>query len=50
LVSTEIVGALTIEELRADLDALSVQLDDEGVEQLDRIWPGPREVPQAYSW
>jgi diketogulonate reductase-like aldo/keto reductase len=41
VVSTAIVGALTIEELQADLGALSVQLDAEAVERLDQIWPGP---------
>jgi aryl-alcohol dehydrogenase-like predicted oxidoreductase len=41
VVSTTIVGATTIKELRADLGALSVQLDAEVVARLDRIWPGP---------
>jgi aryl-alcohol dehydrogenase-like predicted oxidoreductase len=50
VVSTTIVGAMTIEELRSDLDALSVHLDHEVMERLDRIWPGPGEAPQAYSW
>ena len=50
VVSTAIVGAMTIEELRSILGALSVQLDDAVVERLDRIWPGPGEAPQAYSW
>ena len=50
VVSTAIVGAMTIEELQSDLGALSVQLDDEVVERLDRIWPGPGEAPQAYAW
>jgi aryl-alcohol dehydrogenase-like predicted oxidoreductase len=50
VVSTTIVGAMTSEELRADPGALSVQLDDEVMEQLDRIWPGPGEAPQAYAW
>jgi aryl-alcohol dehydrogenase-like predicted oxidoreductase len=50
VVSTAIVGALTIEELRSDLDALSVQLDDEVLARLDQIWPGPGEAPKAYSW
>jgi aryl-alcohol dehydrogenase-like predicted oxidoreductase len=49
VVSTTIVGAMTIEELRLDLDALSVQLDAEAPERLDRIWPGPGEAPQAYA-
>ncbi len=50
VVSTTIVGAMTIEELRSDLGALSVQLDAEIVERLDQIWPGPGEAPQAYAW
>jgi aryl-alcohol dehydrogenase-like predicted oxidoreductase len=50
VVSAAIVGAMTIEELRLDLDALSVQLDAEVVQRLDRIWPGPGEAPQAYAW
>ena len=50
VVSTAIVGATTSEELRSNLGALSVQLDDEVVERLDRIWPVPGEAPQAYAW
>jgi aryl-alcohol dehydrogenase-like predicted oxidoreductase len=50
VVSTVIVGAMTIGELQADLGALSVQLDDRVLERLDQIWPGPGEAPQAYSW
>jgi aryl-alcohol dehydrogenase-like predicted oxidoreductase len=50
VVSTAIVGAMTIEELRLDLGALSVQLDDETLARLDQIWPGPGEAPQAYAW
>jgi aryl-alcohol dehydrogenase-like predicted oxidoreductase len=50
VVSSTIVGALTIEELQADLGALSVQLDDHVVERLEQIWPGPGEAPQAYAW
>jgi aryl-alcohol dehydrogenase-like predicted oxidoreductase len=50
VLSTAIVGATTTEELRADLGGLSVQLDAEVADRLDRIWPGPGEAPQAYSW
>jgi aryl-alcohol dehydrogenase-like predicted oxidoreductase len=50
VVSTTIVGVTTTEELQSDLGALSVQLDAEVVERLDRIWPGPGESPQAYAW
>jgi aryl-alcohol dehydrogenase-like predicted oxidoreductase len=50
VVSTAIVGATTSEELRSNLGVLSMQVDDEVVERLDRIWPGPGEAPQAYAW
>ena len=50
VVATTVVGATTSEELRADLGGLSVHLDDEVVERLDSIWPGPGEAPQAYAW
>src|SRR3954470_10970641 len=49
-VSTAIVGAMTVQELQADLAALSVQLNDEVAERLDQIWPGPGEAPRAYAW
>ena len=50
VVATTIVGATTVEELESDLEALSVQLDESTMRQLDHIWPGPGEAPQAYSW
>ncbi len=50
VVSRTIVGAMSVQELQADLGALSVQLDEDTLRQLDRIWPGPGEAPQAYSW
>jgi aryl-alcohol dehydrogenase-like predicted oxidoreductase len=50
VVSTAVLGAMTIEELRSDLSALSVQLDAGVVKRLDQIWPGPGEAPQAYAW
>jgi aryl-alcohol dehydrogenase-like predicted oxidoreductase len=50
VVSTAIVGATTTEELRSNLGALTLQLDAEVVERLDRIGPGPGEAPRAYAW
>ena len=50
VVSTTIVGAMTTEELHSDLAALSVRLDDDVMQRLDRIWPGPGEAPRAYAW
>src|SRR3954453_23354747 len=50
VVSTTVVGAMTIQELRSDRGALSVRLDDEAMARLDQIWPGPGEAPQSYAW
>ncbi len=50
VVSAAIVGPRTAGELLEDLGAVSVELDDATVEKIDRIWPGPGEAPQAYSW
>jgi aryl-alcohol dehydrogenase-like predicted oxidoreductase len=50
VVAAAIVGPRTVEELREDLGAASVALDAGTLERLDRIWPGPGEAPQAYSW
>src|SRR5215213_2632932 len=43
VVSAAIVGPRTSEELLSSLGALSVQLDADVVQRLDRIWPGPGE-------
>ena len=43
--ASTIVGAMTIEELRPDLAALSVQLDDEVMERLDRDLARPGRSP-----
>jgi aryl-alcohol dehydrogenase-like predicted oxidoreductase len=50
VVSAAIVGPRTSKELQSGLGALAVALDDDVVERLDRIWPGPGEAPQAYAW
>jgi aryl-alcohol dehydrogenase-like predicted oxidoreductase len=49
-VSATIMGAMTIQELQANLGALSVHLSDDVLQRLDEIWPGPGEAPQAYAW
>src|SRR3954467_11846938 len=50
VVSAAIIGPRTTEELRSSLGVLSVRLDADVVDRLDKIWPGPGEAPQAYSW
>jgi aryl-alcohol dehydrogenase-like predicted oxidoreductase len=49
-VSATIMGAMTIEELHANLGALTVHLSDDVLQRLDQIWPGPGEAPKAYAW
>ncbi|MGS0685428.1 aldo/keto reductase [Nakamurella sp. GG22] len=49
-VSATIMGAMSVEELRANVGALSVQLDDGALQRLDQIWAGPGEAPEAYAW
>ena len=41
---------MSIEELHADLGAVSVELTDDIVRRLNEIWPGPGPAPQAYAW
>ena len=49
-VATTVVGAMTIEELQADLEGLSVRLDGKVTERLDQIWPKARvRLPRWYD-
>ncbi|MBE2321211.1 aldo/keto reductase, partial [Solirubrobacter sp. CPCC 204708] len=51
VVTAAISGPRTIEQLRQNLNALSVKLDESTLAKLDSIWPGPGgEAPQAYAW
>ena len=49
-VATAVIGPVTPDELTSSLGATSVGLDAEALAQLDQIWPGPGEAPQAYAW
>ena len=49
-VTAPIVGPRTIEQLRAALGALQVQLDAEALTRLDAIFPGRRTAPEDYAW
>jgi aryl-alcohol dehydrogenase-like predicted oxidoreductase len=50
-VTAPIVGPRTMEHLLGNLHALDLELDDEILEKLDEIWPGPGgEAPEAYAW
>jgi len=49
-VTAPIVGPRTEEQLAENIAALEVQLDDETLEQLDGIFPGPGPAPEAWAW
>jgi aryl-alcohol dehydrogenase-like predicted oxidoreductase len=49
-VSTAIIGPRSMGDLHTSLGALDVRLGPETLKELDQIWPGPGEAPQAYAW
>lgn len=50
-VTSVISGPRTVEQLRQNLKASSVNLSREMLAKLDEIWPGPGgEAPVAYAW
>ncbi len=50
-VTAPIIGPRTLEQLEGSLRALEIQLSDDVLAELDRIWPGPGgEAPEAYAW
>lgn len=50
-VTAPIIGPRSMEQLEGSLRCLEFELDQETLEKLDEIWPGPGgEAPEAYSW
>ncbi|MGK5629427.1 aldo/keto reductase [Streptomyces sp. URMC 123] len=49
-VTGPIVGPRTVEQLSSALRALEVTLDDGLLAELDAIFPGPGESPEAFAW
>ncbi|HSJ45213.1 MAG TPA: aldo/keto reductase [Euzebyales bacterium] len=50
-VTAPIVGPRTMDQFASALDALAVELDDQALERLDDIFPGPGgPAPEAYAW
>jgi aryl-alcohol dehydrogenase-like predicted oxidoreductase len=51
-VTSPIIGPRTLEQLEgASLRAVDLKLDDETLEKLDEIFPGPgNQAPEAYAW
>jgi aryl-alcohol dehydrogenase-like predicted oxidoreductase len=50
VVSTALVGAGSVEQLHENFGGLALHLEADVLRELDRIWPGPGEAPQAYAW
>jgi aryl-alcohol dehydrogenase-like predicted oxidoreductase len=48
--SAAIVGPADIDQLNADLAALTTHLEPATMQGLDEIFPGPGEAPQSYAW
>jgi len=49
-VTAPIIGPRTMEQFNGSLRALDIDLDDEVLAKLDRIFPGPGPAPEAYAW
>jgi aryl-alcohol dehydrogenase-like predicted oxidoreductase len=50
-VTSPIIGPRTMEQLEGSLRPLELKLDQEIMDKLDEIWPGPGgEAPEAYAW
>lgn len=50
-VTAPIIGPRTMEQLRGNLHALTIDFDNATLDELDEIWPGPNgEAPEAYAW
>jgi aryl-alcohol dehydrogenase-like predicted oxidoreductase len=51
VVTAPIIGPRTMEQLESAVRATSIELDEEILEKLDEIFPGPGgEAPGAYAW
>jgi aryl-alcohol dehydrogenase-like predicted oxidoreductase len=50
VVTAPVIGPRTVEQLTGSLRALEIDLDDDTLNRLDEIWPGPGgEAPEAYT-
>ncbi len=51
VVTAPIVGPRTLQQLESAVGALELELGEETLRQMDRIWPGPGDqAPEAYAW
>ena len=45
------IGPRTLEQLESAVRAVAIELDEETLDKLDKIFPGPGgEAPKAYAW
>jgi aryl-alcohol dehydrogenase-like predicted oxidoreductase len=50
-VTAPIIGPRTMDQLESAVRATDIKLDDESLQKLDEIFPGPGgEAPMAYAW
>jgi aryl-alcohol dehydrogenase-like predicted oxidoreductase len=51
VVTSPIVGPRTLQQLKGNLHAMEINLDEAMLLKLDEIWPGPGgPAPEAYAW
>lgn len=51
IVTAPIIGPRTLDQLKGNLGSLGITLNDDTIEKLDAIFPGPGgEAPKAYAW
>ena len=51
VVTAPIVGPRTVEQLKDNIKALDLKLNEDTLKKLDEIWPGPgNQAPEAYAW
>ena len=51
VVTAPIIGPRTLKQLEENINVLEIKLDEETLNKLDEIWPGPgNQAPEAYAW
>ena len=50
-ITSPIIGPRTIKQLEQNIEVLNIKLDEDTLNKLDEIWPGPgNQAPEAYAW
>ncbi|MDZ7767417.1 MAG: aldo/keto reductase [Melioribacteraceae bacterium] len=51
IVTAPIIGPRTLKQLEENINALGINFNEETLNKLDEIWPGPgNQAPEAYAW